>query len=189
MTGEPISEASAGWSRRNVAGVGIALIGFWLIVFAVNWFINLALQALSVLLTALAGNSNKPLLLMQCGAAFLYLFLGLWLIAHHRKISTRLFRAAAGAPVAERRAALAFGIKVYAIYMAAAAASWLVRRVINGMGDAVMLAGNRDRAMLWYVMLPCLMYLAEIAACLYFLKRPRWLVSFAYPEGEPDEDA
>ncbi|MGD0999593.1 MAG: hypothetical protein ABSA67_02735 [Candidatus Brocadiia bacterium] len=189
MTGEPISEASAGWSRRNVAGVAIALIGFGLVVFAVAWFINLALQVLPVLLPGLEQNSNKPLLLMLCGNAFFRLFLGLWLIAHHRKISTRLFRAAAGAPVAERRAALAFGIKAYAVYMAASAASWLVLAASNGIGQALRLAGSRDRAMLWYMVPSCLMYLAEIVACLYFLKRPGWLVSFAYPEGEPDEDA
>ncbi|MGO8702850.1 MAG: hypothetical protein ACLQVA_03445 [Candidatus Brocadiia bacterium] len=189
MTGEPVSEASAGWSRHNVADVGIALIGFGLAVFAVVWFMNLAVQALSVLLPGLEQNSNKPQLLLACGNAFFWLFLGLWLIAHHRKISTRLFRAAAGVPAAERRAALALGIKVYAVYMAALAASWLVLAASNGMAQAVRLAGSLDRAMLLYTMWPCLMHLAEIVACLYFLKRPGWLVSFAYPEGEPDEDA
>ena len=32
MAGEPVSEAGAGWSRRNVADAGIALIGFGLVV-------------------------------------------------------------------------------------------------------------------------------------------------------------
>ncbi len=145
MTGEPVSEASAGWSRHNVADVGIALIGFGLAVFAVVWFMNLAVQALSVLLPGLEQNSNKPQLLLACGNAFFWLFLGLWLIAHHRKISTRLFRAAAGVPAAERRAALALGIKVYAVYMAALAASWLVLAAFERNGASCQ-AGRQPRS-------------------------------------------
>lgn len=190
MAGEPISsEAAAGWSRRNVADVAVALIGFGLVVFAADWLMTIVSEVFLARLPGFERLYYKPLILMQCGSAFLYLFLGLWLIAHHRKISTRLFRAAPGAPAAERRAALAFGIKVYAVYLAAFAVAGLAQWVSTGLWFAGMLAARSNQAMPWYMLPFCLAYLAEIAVCLYFLKRPGWLVSFAYPEGEPDENA
>jgi hypothetical protein len=190
MAGEPISsEAAAGWSRRNVADVAVALIGFGVAVSAVEWLMNSVSEILLARLSGFAQNSYKLILPRTCESAFLCLFLGLWLIAHHRKISTRLFRAAAGVPVSERRAALAFGIKVYAVYLAALVATWLAHAMSTEIWRAVMSAGHRDPVMLLYSLTYPLTYLPEIAVCLYFLRRPGWLVSFAYPEGEPNEDA
>jgi hypothetical protein len=188
MAGEPISsEAPAGWSRRNVADVAIALIGFGVIVCSTDGLMAVVTWVLMALLPGFEQNYDKAVRLAMCGGAFLELFLGLWLLAHHRKISTRLFCAGPGAPLAERRAALGFGIKVYALYLAVSfafggAASWEIRK-------AVMFASQSDHRMLWYMPLSLAPYLAEIAICLYFLKRPGWLVAFAYPDGEPDEDA
>ena len=193
MAGEPISsEATAAWSRRNVAGVAVALIGFGLVVYSTDGLWSLVAWVLMALVPGFEQNYQNASRVMACGMTFLQLFVGLWLIAHHRKISTRLFRAEPGAPMAERRAALAFGIKVYALFLAAnlfalgSGASWEIRK-------ALMFSGRVDHRALWYMLretlLPVLPYLVEIAICLYFLKRPGWLVSFAYPEGEADEDA
>ena len=72
---------------------------------------------------------------------------------------------------------------------AAFAVAGLAQWVSTGLWFAGMLAARSNQAMPWYMLPFCLAYLAEIAVCLYFLKRPGWLVSFAYPEGEPDENA
>ena len=91
------------------------------------------------------------------------LFLGLWLIARHGKISGRLFRAGPGASMAERRAGLAFGIKVYAVYLAAFAANQGRRpRFLRPMVTmpmiyvmvARMIAGKADPGPPW-ILIPC----------------------------------
>jgi len=195
MAGELIrSEATAGWSRRNAAGTAMALIGFGMVVSGAGSllvFFSLILFPLALPSSFWTGVAN-PELLRMCGSAFLGLFLGLWLIAHHRKISTRLFPMPPGAPLAARRAALAFGIKACAVFLAAFALTSLAYQASSVIGVALVLYFSPDPTMheaQWYMVFACLQRLAEIAVCLYFLKRPGWLVAFAYPEGESDEDA
>jgi hypothetical protein len=180
-------DATVGWSRCNVADIAVAWIGFGVVVTGVDSLMDLTSRISGLaLLGALGQIPGNSFLTMLCGRSFLELFLGLWLIAHHKKISGRLFRAEPGAPLAEQRAALVFGIKVYALYLAAT-------HVIS---FGVRAAGMIRHALrfgieipFWCRALSFLSCLVAIAFCLYFLKRPGWLVSFAYAEGEPDEDA
>jgi hypothetical protein len=182
MAGElSSSEATVGWSRRNVADVAIALIGFGVIIAGANSLVTSILRVSIVPLPGLRQNLDKSSLMLQCSTVFSDLFVGLWLVAHHKKISARLFRAEPGAPLAERRAALAFGIKVYALYLAA---TLMVSSCV--IASRMILRADRRGVALYWTLPSCLV---GIAVCLYFLKRPGWLVSFAYPEGAPDEDA
>jgi hypothetical protein len=186
MSGELMKgDSAASWSRRDVADIAVILIGFGQIVVGVNVLILSVFQMLAASIFAAFPKANA---MLTAGDAFLLLFLGLWLTAHHRKISTRLFPAAPGVPTAERRVTLAFGIKVFAVYLAAFAAVRLFNIVAAIIGHpAEFLTSGRKLSLV--LILVRLDHLAVIAVCLYFLKRPGWLVRFAYPEGEADEDA
>jgi hypothetical protein len=185
MAGEPISGEAAGWSRRNVADVAIALIGFKLLFLAIGCLIFMILMVLAELRRGFPENLAEVGILTVFETGFLCLFLGLWLIADHRKITRRLFPTAQGVPLAGQRAALAFGIKVYAIYLAVTAATALV-----GMVSRSIVNDEAGWQIHWWALsTTSLAALVQIVFCLHFLRHPGWFVSFAFPEGEPDEDA
>jgi len=120
---------------------------------------------------------------LAIGAALLFPFwtvVWLWIVAKRGKISSRLFGMDQSASVAEQRTAMTFGIKVYAIFLAVQAAIMLIietRSIIAQMS----LAGTASRYLFYDYALPNLLaILAQIAVCIYLLKRPGRFVSFAF---------
>lgn len=189
MAGDPGEGGPSGaaWTRRDVAGIGVALIGYGLLISCIGTLaMGISSVAWQLADPQRSGDYLDARFFWVTRAYVLWLLLlALFMIRCHRRMSERLFRDDAsqlGAPLPARRAAMVFGIRVYSVFLATWAAVTMIEKLplTPWVGD--------QHFRFYYFSLSFATQLSMIAACLFLMRHAGWLASFARLEGGSDED-